>query len=95
MSKRVLVLGATGAMGQHLVPILVKRGYTVDAIANFEPRVPFTGANFHKVENAKVLSWHNDCLLPTIMCKRLVGFCHSVCVFFLLNRTTRVIHSIK
>ncbi len=53
MSKRVLVLGATGAMGQHLVPILVKRGYTVDAIANFEPRVPFAGANFHKVENAK------------------------------------------
>ena len=29
MSKRVLVIGATGAMGRHVVPELVKLGYEV------------------------------------------------------------------
>ncbi|MBQ7652595.1 MAG: NAD(P)-dependent oxidoreductase, partial [Victivallales bacterium] len=32
MSKKVLVLGGTGAMGQHLVPILASLGYTVDVV---------------------------------------------------------------
>ena len=31
--KKVLVLGATGAMGQYLVPKLAERGYAVDAVA--------------------------------------------------------------
>ncbi len=31
--KRVLVLGATGAMGKYLVPLLAARGYRVDAVA--------------------------------------------------------------
>ncbi|MBQ6353078.1 MAG: NAD-dependent epimerase/dehydratase family protein, partial [Lentisphaeria bacterium] len=31
--KRVLVLGATGAMGKHLVPLLSAAGYRVDAVA--------------------------------------------------------------
>ncbi len=31
--KKVLVLGSTGAMGQYLVPELVKMGYTVDAVS--------------------------------------------------------------
>ena len=30
--KKVLVLGGTGAMGQHLVPILAEMGYSVDVI---------------------------------------------------------------
>ncbi len=33
MSKKVLVFGATGAMGQYLVPRLAKMGYEVDAVA--------------------------------------------------------------
>lgn len=31
--KKVLVLGATGAMGQYLVPILAEKGYKVDAVS--------------------------------------------------------------
>lgn len=31
--KKVLVLGATGAMGQYLVPLLAEQGYQVDACA--------------------------------------------------------------
>lgn len=31
--KKVLVLGATGAMGQYLVPLLAEAGYHVDAVA--------------------------------------------------------------
>ena len=31
--KKVLVLGATGAMGQYLVPLLAERGFQVDACA--------------------------------------------------------------
>lgn len=30
--KKALVLGATGAMGEHLVPELVKNGYKVDGV---------------------------------------------------------------
>lgn len=31
--KKVLVLGATGAMGQYLVPLLAEQGCQVDAVA--------------------------------------------------------------
>ena len=31
--KKVLVLGATGAMGQYLVPYLSQMGYAVDAVS--------------------------------------------------------------
>ena len=33
MSRKVLVIGATGAMGQDLVPELAARGYEVDAVS--------------------------------------------------------------
>ena len=33
MSKKVLVLGGTGAMGSYLVPKLVEEGYTVDVVS--------------------------------------------------------------
>ena len=33
MSKKVLVLGATGAMGKYLVPQLLNLGYFVDGIS--------------------------------------------------------------
>ena len=31
--RKVLVLGATGAMGQHLVPLLAEKGYQIDGVA--------------------------------------------------------------
>lgn len=33
MAKKVLVLGATGAMGQYLVPLLADKGYQIDAVS--------------------------------------------------------------
>lgn len=33
MEKRILVLGATGAMGTYLVPELLKKGYRVDGVS--------------------------------------------------------------
>ena len=33
MSKKILVLGATGAMGRYLVPELVKLGYAVTGVS--------------------------------------------------------------
>ncbi len=38
--RRVMVLGAAGKMGKHLVPRLLERGYQVDTLARFsDPRV--------------------------------------------------------
>ena len=48
MAKRVLVIGATGAMGQHLVPLLSELGYETDALALDEPRQTFPNVRFHK-----------------------------------------------
>ena len=45
--KKVLVLGATGAMGQHLVPKLAEQGYLVDAVALDE--CPFRHANVNGI----------------------------------------------
>ena len=33
MGKKVLVLGATGAMAVYLIPELLKKGYTVDGVS--------------------------------------------------------------
>ncbi len=50
MSKKVLILGATGAMGQYLTPYLIDMGYEVDgvsldaAISN-NPRLKYIQAN--------------------------------------------------
>ena len=41
MEKKVLVLGATGAMGKYLVPYLAEGGYTVDAVSLDESHTPF------------------------------------------------------
>ena len=50
MSKKVLVLGATGAMGQYLIPHLAEMGYQIDAVALEEkqsewPNVTYIQAN--------------------------------------------------
>ena len=31
--KKVLVIGATGMMGSHIVPLLLEKGYAVDGVA--------------------------------------------------------------
>ena len=50
MNKKVLVLGATGAMGQYLVPYLVEMGYEVDgvsldAMTSDNPKLKYIRAN--------------------------------------------------
>lgn len=47
MSKSVLVIGATGAMGRHLVPELVKLGYTVTGVSLDEQKNPIPGVTYH------------------------------------------------
>ena len=46
MSKRVMVIGATGAMGRHLVPELVKLGYEVTGVSLDEQKKPVPGVKY-------------------------------------------------
>lgn len=46
MSKSVLVIGATGAMGRHLVPELVKLGYTVTGVSLDVQQKPVPGVKY-------------------------------------------------
>lgn len=48
MSKRVLVIGATGAMGQYLVPKLSELGYEIDALALDDPRQSYPNVTYYK-----------------------------------------------
>ena len=41
MNKKVLVLGATGAMGQYLVPVLAEKGYQINAVSLDQPDFQF------------------------------------------------------
>ncbi len=50
--KKVLVLGATGAMGQHLVPLLAEAGYQVDAVSLDDTKSSHPNVNCIKA-NAK------------------------------------------
>jgi len=47
MNKRVLVIGATGAMGRHLIPELVKLGYTVTGVSLDVQTNPVPGVTYH------------------------------------------------
>lgn len=47
MSKRVLVIGATGTMGNYLVPELVKLGYAVTGVSLDAPKNPVPGVMYH------------------------------------------------
>lgn len=47
-AKKVLVLGASGAMGQYLVPLLADAGYEIDAVSL--DNVPDTRANVHNIK---------------------------------------------
>lgn len=46
MSKSVLVIGATGAMGRHLVPELTKLGYTVTGVSLDVQKKPVPGVKY-------------------------------------------------
>ena len=61
MGERVLVLGATGAMGQYLVPILAEMKYQVDAVALEERRSSLPNVNYIKA-NAKDLDVFRELL---------------------------------
>ena len=47
MRKSVLVIGATGAMGRHLVPELVKLGYEVTGVSLDEQKKPVPGVKYY------------------------------------------------
>lgn len=51
-AKRILVIGATGAMGQYLVPLLSERGYAVDAVSLDDVTTTLPGVTYIKA-NAK------------------------------------------
>lgn len=60
--KRVLVTGATGFIGRHIVPRLLERGYAVTAVARDESkvrtfawcdRVQFISCDIHHVDNPR------------------------------------------
>jgi len=47
MSKKVLVIGATGAMGRHLVPELISLGYAVTGVSLDVPANPVEGVTYY------------------------------------------------
>lgn len=51
-SKKVLVLGATGAMGRYLVPCLAKMGYRIDGVSFDDQKSDDPNVNYIKA-NAK------------------------------------------
>ena len=53
MSKKVIVLGATGAMGRYLVPLLAERGFLVDAVTIDEPPANSPNVNYIKLSGTK------------------------------------------
>ncbi len=64
--KRILVIGATGAMGQYLVPLLAKQGHLVDAVSLDDvpdtiPNVTYIKANAKdRSVYAELLGRHYD-----------------------------------
>ena len=61
-SKRVLVLGASGAMGQYLLPRLAEKGeYRIDAVSLDNPKNPLPGINYIRT-NAKEKEVYHDLL---------------------------------
>jgi len=80
--KRILVLGATGAMGIYLVPELARRGYAVDALSLDEsgPSAGMAGVTYHQC-NAK-----DDSVLRTFFDRRH----YDAIVDFMLYSTAEV-----
>lgn len=53
MSKKVLVLGSTGAMGKYLIPLLAQQGYQIDSVAFDDMATPLPSNVRHIKANAK------------------------------------------
>ncbi|MDD3954101.1 MAG: NAD-dependent epimerase/dehydratase family protein [Lentisphaeria bacterium] len=62
MAKKVLILGATGAMGQYLVPLLARQGYQIDAVSFDDVAAPLPANVRHIKANVK----ENDTLLKLL-----------------------------
>ena len=61
--KKVLVLGGTGAMGQHLVPMLAEKGYSVDVVYNSFDEMKTESPNVRYIKaNAKDWQFIDDIL---------------------------------
>ena len=76
MNKKVLVLGATGAMGQYLVPYLVEMGYEVDGVSlddvtSNNPKLKYIRANT-KAEGVldSLLANNYDCIVDFMVYDR-------------------------
>ena len=50
MAKKVLVIGATGAMGQYLIPYLAEMDYQVDAVALVEQQSSWPNVKYIKAD---------------------------------------------
>ena len=76
MSKKVLVLGATGAMGQYLTPYLIEMGYEVDgvsldAVISNNPRLRYIRANTKEAGVLDSLLANNyDCIVDFMIYDR-------------------------
>ena len=53
MSKKVHVLGSTGAMGKYLIPLLAQQGYQIDSVAFDDMATPLPSNVRHIKANAK------------------------------------------
>lgn len=51
--RRILVIGATGAMGQYLVPELSRMGFVVEALALDQPRQQLPNVTYHQANFSK------------------------------------------
>jgi nucleoside-diphosphate-sugar epimerase len=60
--KRILVTGATGFIGRHALPALIKRGFEVHAVSHLAAAQPEDGVR-----------WHQADLLDPVEVRRLVG----------------------
>ncbi len=79
--KKILVLGATGAMGKYLVPLLASMGYKIDAVAL--DKAPY---DFPNVNNIQADT--ND--LDTY--RSLVNNSYDGIVDFLIYHTATLVH---
>ena len=68
--KRVLVTGASGCIGRHLVPVLVERGWDVHALTSGRTRAEGVLDSGAKVGDG--VTWHTGDLLRTGDAERVV-----------------------
>jgi nucleoside-diphosphate-sugar epimerase len=68
--KRVLVTGASGCIGRHLVPVLVERGWDVHALTSGRTRAEGVLDSGTKVGDG--VTWHTGDLLRTSDAERVV-----------------------